>query len=533
MSQSDSQKELPRMDSHETRIELFNGNKIGQVFIACALAVNGLAIYAIALSSLFLAIFWWRYPQNFYALVFNAVNTVSGALTFLVWLGLISAFGLVGGLILNKAIWPFIRNMKELFWPGPKVHAVTETMMIYSGNLSVHDHVQDKTIYHYKIDTAKAAEPPLVAFRPALPGKCYLTDVLRDFDLSLDSIFLGLGKGGHQIACSLEGFLHVAHDGPTGRGKSVLSYAELVMLLKLGVRVILCNPHFVPVDKKGRDWRPIGQAIEAQGMVELAPGIQVPGLIRRCTNIEQILKWLSTREIPRRFDLQLRGDYHYQPIYLFIDEWPVIVSECPEAGTSLADILRRGRAVEVCVSANAQGFLTEDVNLKGSARENFNTAYHLGGSVHSGAKLLDMPVKDINALLREEQVTLGEGIALLRNNEACPQAQLVRIPYPTNEVAYYLLGRADDWQLSELRARTTGRYTETMPGTGFAASPVSQTQEHCFRAATEPLPPVSAVSREAAKAPKYIPTETEKQEILRLFEEEGLSRRQIRERLKW
>jgi hypothetical protein len=454
----------PHMDSHATKIEMFNGNRIGQVFIACALAVNGLAIYGIAIATLFLAVFWWKFPQNFYAIVFASVNTVAGAFTLIVWLCVVSLFSLLGGLILSKLIVPAIRDFKEIFWPTDTVHAMSDTMTVYStnGKLTVHDHTEDKSVYHYKIDLTHPEQTLLPPSPLTLPGKCSLREVIQGFDLTLDSIFLGLGKGKEPIACTLEGFMHVAHDGPTGKGKTVLSYAELVMLLKLGVRVILCNPHFAPVDKKGRDWRPIGQAIEMQGLVELAPGVKIPGLMRKCSHIEQVLKWLSQKEINRRFDLQARGDYSYQPIYIFLDEWPVIVAERPNTSFYLSDILRRGRAVEVCVSANAQGFLIDDVELKGSARENFNTAYHLGGSVHSGAKLLDMPVKDINALLKAEQVSLGEGIALLCNNEACPQAKLVRLPYADNDFAYYLLGQAQNWQLPELRRteKVSARYKD-------------------------------------------------------------------------
>jgi hypothetical protein len=288
---------------------------------------------------------------------------------------------------------------------------------------------------------------PLLLPSPVLPEKCSLLDVMRKWDLRLDNLFLALGKGGKELACSLEGFMHVAHDSPTGGGKTSQWKAEEAQLLKLGIQVIHINPHFAPIDKKGGDWRPIARAIEEQGLIEVAPQVYLPGIIFDFDLIAKLLKWLAMKEIDRRFDLQRRGNYTYKPVYLFIDEWRGIVKRHPECAEYLADILARGRAVEVFVDSNSQGFLVNDVDLPGSARENFNTAYHMGGSVHSGAKLLDIAVKDLNALLKQEEVTLGKGIALLRNNESVPLVELVRLPFADNDSIYYLFGRADDWVL--------------------------------------------------------------------------------------
>jgi hypothetical protein len=163
--------------------------------------------------------------------------------------------------------------------------------------------------------------------------------------------------------------------------------------------------------------------------------------------------WLATQEIDRRFTMQEQGDFSYKPLYLFIDEWPMIVRKCPEVADYQIEILQRGRAVDVCVDTNSQGFLVSDTALSGSARENFNTAYHMGGNPRSASTLLDMPVADINKLLKD--TTLGKGVALLRNNEACPQAELVRLPYADNDFAYYLLGKANDWSIPALPIEET------------------------------------------------------------------------------
>ena len=67
---------------------------------------------------------------------------------------------------------------------------------------------------------------------------------MRKWSLTPQNLFLALGKGGKEYACTLEGLMHVAHDAPTGQGKTEQWKAEIIQLLKLGIQVILCNPHF-------------------------------------------------------------------------------------------------------------------------------------------------------------------------------------------------------------------------------------------------------------------------------------------------
>ena len=274
-----------------------------------------------------------------------------------------------------------------------------------------------------------------------------MIEVMKHWDLSPEHLFLALGKGNKSLACSIEDFMHVAHDGPTGSGKTMQWKAEIVMLLCADVLTFLANPHFAPVTKKGEDWRPIAQALERQEL----PG-QLPGLLYSFEHIRDFLRWLSQVEIDRRFEHQRAGRYDYAPLYGFIDEWAAQVSKYPECGEYMQDIIRRGRAVDVCVSTNSQGFLVSDIGMSGASRENFQTAYHMGGSVASASALLDMKQADVTKLLATEQIALGKGIALLRNNSVSDPAQLVRLPLADNDYVYYMLGRADNWALPEYRA---------------------------------------------------------------------------------
>jgi len=295
-------------------------------------------------------------------------------------------------------------------------------------------------------EIAPVPDVPQIAAPLELPGPVSMIDVMKHWDLSPEHLFLALGKGNKLLACSVEEFMHVAHDGPTGSGKTIQWKAELIMLLKADILCFLANPHFAPVSKKGEDWRPIARALEQQEL----PG-QLPGLLYTAAQIRDFLRWLASVEIDRRFALQRAGQYTYPPLYGFVDEWAEQVEEYPECGKYMQTIIRRGRAVDVCISTNSQGFLVDDIGMSGASRENFQTAYHLGGSVASASALLDMRQQDITKLLTTEQVALGKGIALLRNNAVSDPAQLVRLPLADNEYVYYMLGRAENWSLPEYR----------------------------------------------------------------------------------
>lgn len=300
---------------------------------------------------------------------------------------------------------------------------------------------------------ALQAALPLISQSLQLPGACTDLDILRRWDLRPDHLFLALGKGNAVFGCTLAGLCHVAHDASTGGGKTSQVRLEIAMLLKVGATVLLGNPHFAPVDRAGLDWRPIAAAIERQGLIDLGEGQHVYGLMRHLQDIRNTLAWLSLREIDRRFTLQARGNFGWSPLYFVIDELPVLTKRFPECADYLVDIIQRGRAVDVLAVTNAQSFLVDNTGLSGGARENFNTAYFLGGSTYSGAVLLDMTKKMLESTLAKEGVALGKGVGMLRNNEAVPQAQLVRLPKSTNEGLYYLLGRADGWELPEFRQR--------------------------------------------------------------------------------
>jgi hypothetical protein len=341
----------------------------------------------------------------------------------------------------NYPIWIDQDGQPHVFQPGNRVQPVPQSLT-YSPTHQVDYRLSGKEI--------APADVPQIAAPLPLPGPINMMEIMKHWDLSPENLFLALAKGNKPVACSIEDFMHVAHDGPTGSGKTSQWKAELIMLLKADVLCFLANPHFAPISKKGEDWRPIARALEMQEL----PG-QLPGLLYHPRQIRDFLRWLALVEIDHRFALMRAGRYEYPPLYGFIDEWAEQVKAFPESAEYMKTIIRRGRAVDVCVSTNSQGFLVADTGLNSSARENFQTAYDLGSSPASAAAMLDMKQAAIAKLLAQEQVALGKGIALLRNNAVCDPAQLVRLPYADNAYVYYMLGRAEEWRLPEYRIVST------------------------------------------------------------------------------
>jgi len=283
--------------------------------------------------------------------------------------------------------------------------------------------------------------PMMIGPALQLAAKCEMIEIARRHDFTMDNIFLAKGRGDIDLVTSIESYVHCANDGSTGSGKTANGKGQLTQFIKAGVDCILVNPHFTPTTKKNEDWKPIAKALSQQP--DLDNGL--PRVITQFPNIRASLEWAATVEIDRRFEMMRVGDFSYRPLYLYIDEWPSIVTNCKGASDYLRTILQRGRAVEVCVFVNSQGFLQNDTDLQGSARENFDTSFFLGGSTYSGAKLLDVSEAYLKEEIKKLSEPLGKGVGFMRNITAQPDMDVVRIPFITNDFVYYVLGHADDY----------------------------------------------------------------------------------------
>ena len=239
-----------------------------------------------------------------------------------------------------------------------------------------------------------------------------------------------LGLAPHAICVNIADTLHGALAGSTGKGKTVIERLLMLQYILLAVKVYLADPHFAPVDpKSGDDWRPFLKHLAAPPA-------------RSYDEIEQLLCQIATVELPARYQKRFEGKLS-QPIVIFVDELAQVIHKRPKVAQYMTDILREARKVDIYFIGAAQDMLVKTLGVNGGVRENFLTAFYVGGDATTARIILDLPPK-----AHLDEANLGKGLAMLRS-AATPDATLVRIPYVSNETLYKLLGRPEEKALPE------------------------------------------------------------------------------------
>ena len=283
---------------------------------------------------------------------------------------------------------------------------------------------------HISVSTPKAA-PAYLETPPAqltgaaesepaaLPDVTDLANIARDFRPSKDAILLALGDGGERLTAPVSALCHVALCGATGQGKSNLLRLLLPQLQAIGARVVLTDPHYADIDpENGDDWRGIRQRLY------MPPAVKP-------RDIDAMLDYMLA-ELDRRLELRNKGEKVGAPLFLAYDELPVIVDTVKDAPERLGRILREGRKVAILTVGASQEFLVKTIGGSSGARDQYRTAYYVGGDRTSASALLDLPARAI------DDGPLGHGVALLRS-KATPAARLVRVPLASNAGVAMLL----------------------------------------------------------------------------------------------
>ncbi len=258
---------------------------------------------------------------------------------------------------------------------------------------------------------------------PALPmGTVDLSELVQTWRPSVNSITLAVGPGGQPYRVHARDLCHVALAGATGGGKSNIMRLLLAQLVSAGAHVVLADPHYTPYDpESGDDWRPIAQRLH------MAPAV-------KAADIRHMLAWMATDELPQRLERRYQGQPVGTPLFLAIDELPSIVADVKDTPEHMARILREGRKCGIFVIGAAQDFLVKTIGGAGAVRDCYRTAFYVGGDAQTARVLLD-----VRGSVDDGQ--LGQGLAMLRS-KATPTAELVRVPYASNEAIYGLLGMA-------------------------------------------------------------------------------------------
>jgi hypothetical protein len=215
---------------------------------------------------------------------------------------------------------------------------------------------------------------------------------------------------------------HVALLGSTGGGKSNLLRLILPQLQKIGASVILADPHYAPLDpENGDDWRPIADRL-----------IHAPAV--SAAAIDQELSFMLD-ELARRLEKRNKNEPSGVPLFFAFDELPVICNLIKDAPARLGKLLREGRKVGLLTIGASQSMLIKEVGGSSTLRDQYRTAFYVGGDRKSAAAMLDMPERQI------DDGPLGKGVVLLRSKATAP-ARLVRVPLVSNASLYELLNIA-------------------------------------------------------------------------------------------
>lgn len=326
--------------------------------------------------------------------------------------------------------------------------------------------------YH---DAHQISAPPVLALDApvpgGLPGAVDLSTL--GYQPSYDHILLALDDLG-QITVSVPDLCHVALLGSTGGGKTNLMRLILPQLQKIGASVILADPHFAPIDpENGDDWRPIADRL-----------IHAPAI--SAVAIDAELSFMLD-ELERRLEKRRNNEPVGVPLFFAFDELPIICDMIKDAPARMGKLLREGRKVHLLTIGASQSMLVKEIGGSSTVRDQYRTAFYVGGDRKSAAAILDIPERAI------DDGPLGKGVVLLRSKSTQP-ARLVRVPLVSNASLYQLLGAHQAPQIAP---------TEPLP-MGFHPAPKPQGAEGAAVGAVEGATH-SAPSSASGSAPALTP----------------------------
>lgn len=248
----------------------------------------------------------------------------------------------------------------------------------------------------------------------------------KGFTPSLDKIYLGRLVDGTDVYVTAKDLCHVALAGLTGNGKSSIMRLIMAQLCKIGVTVLLLNPHYMQWDHSGgEDWTPYEPYLEKSPI--------------DCAGYETIgtyLEWTAKTLLANRIERARKGKPIGKPFFIVIDELPAIVAECKDVPSHIAKLLREGRKYGIFLIVASQDFQVKTIGFDGGGvRKCFKTAFYVGGDVATAKALLN----DDNQKDPIPENDLGKGTIMLRCS-ATKKAVLTKVPYVDNESLYRLLG---------------------------------------------------------------------------------------------
>lgn len=284
----------------------------------------------------------------------------------------------------------------------------------HSGAVPVHyaPHIHAHTPHGQAVSASSGV--PDAAPLP-LPG---VTDLAMLHHDPGSGILLGLGAGGQRVTAPPGSLFHIAVAGDTGAGKGNTARLLLAQLLALGAHVCVADPHWADYDAEtGEDWRPI------RSRLHLEPAYDTAGI----TDMLQFF----TRELDARLERRRQGQKPGRSLFLYCDELAEVIRQDKRRGEDFKRLVEQGRKVALFTLVASQDLLAQTMGTSAAGRENYRTGFWLGGDVHTGSALLNLPRRELAAWQAET------GLAWLRAVNRRPA--VIRVPYASNAAISQLL----------------------------------------------------------------------------------------------
>lgn len=339
-----------------------------------------------------------------------------------------------------------------------------------------------------------------------------LLDIFSTHEITPKSVFLAKAASGELLFTQDKRMQHTVFSAMTGAGKTTLVRGIVPQLVSLqGHHVVLADLKFTDLTEKGEDWRPVASRLFEQEPLLMEDGTRLPNVLRREEHIAAFLHWMAYPEIQRRLDMRAKRDYSYKTLDAFLEELIALTLAFPSVTKDIIRIVSLGRELRLNLFTTAQNMQVSNVGLNGGAREQFTTAWFLGGDETSAAALLDMPRRELSDYLHTNKIILGEGVGMMRNNYVLPHAGIVRIGKASNEAMYHLLGKADDFELEKAEALFDIHRSYSVPTASRNRNTErlvpEQVTEHTRNAPEQETEPVYRVSGTPEHLPEIHPNE--------------------------
>ena len=201
-----------------------------------------LVLIVLAPLVLFLLIYWLAHPHE---LVDNATSVMRDAFSvshILMYCIAALAIGFTARYLgLTPAhLLSIIREVKELFTPVTRVHAVNDNGVAYEGDLSFHD---------YRV--AEVNEAPQIAPPQALSGRDLLQSGKVTQELAKGNIILGQDESGQWQVLAIKRVFSMIISGIPFTGKTTTVFWVTSQLIIYGARIWVVDPHMHFVDEDG------------------------------------------------------------------------------------------------------------------------------------------------------------------------------------------------------------------------------------------------------------------------------------------